>query len=210
MTNETKQSAGNGSQTAEPDPKAQEQLIAAVRHNGLVALRTHFENVEGEAVTHNVYGPIFVFRVQDEAGDFYACGFFLRELVAKFQRGGESAAEWLASFYYEMMKTKGGKLLPKPPQTEDEAKELFDQQIVPQCITAAREEFASERLHAGLAVNEQAGPVLEAGFPDIQAANNGCAIPLHVLLAHYLLNRDPAELLVHILYKVRREHGLNA
>ncbi|WP_276354735.1 hypothetical protein [Cohnella caldifontis] len=207
MTNETSHSTDKGSRKAEMDPQAQEQLIAAVRHNGSVALRTRFEEVEGEVVRHNVYGPLFVYRVKDEAGDVYACGFFLRELIVKFQRSTEAAEQWMASFFFEMMKTKGGKQLPNPPQSEDEAKEIVDKVLVPQCMAAVNEEFAPEQMHVGLAMDEQLGPVLEAGFPAIRDGNNVCALPLHVLLAHYLLNRDPSELLVQGLYKIREEHG---
>ena len=102
MTNETTNAPENGNPTAGQDEHLQE-LINAVHHNGLVALRMRFADVEGEVMKHDVYGPIFVYRVKDEAGDGYACGFFLRELVALFQ-GKNDPAAWMASFYVELMK----------------------------------------------------------------------------------------------------------
>ncbi|MFC5470360.1 hypothetical protein ACFPPD_16830 [Cohnella suwonensis] len=206
MSNETNETTVDGSQTEIPEEKMKE-LIGAVHHNGTVALKQHFDDVEGQVMGHQIYGPIFVYQVKDEQGDGYACGFFLRELIAKFQQGGDPS-QWMASFYVDLMKTPGGKLLPTPPQTEDAAKALIDNVIVPQCIAAVKEEFAPEEVYAGLALNEEHGPVLEAGFPSIQDGNNVCAMPLHVLMAHQLLNREPSELLVQGLYKIRIEHGL--
>lgn len=208
MSKDEGNAAGNGSQAAEAPDEKMKALVGAVRHNGLVALRAYFGEADGDVMGHKTYGPIFVFKVKNEAGDFYACGFFLRELVAKFQKSGDEAAEWMASFYYEMMKTRGGKLLPKPPQTEDEAKALIDKVLVPQCISAVNEEFAPEKVYAGLNFNGQVGPVLEAGFPAIPDGNNTFAVPLHVLNVHLLLNRDPSELMIQGLYKIREEHGL--
>lgn len=207
MTNETTNAPENGNPTAGQDEHLQE-LINAVHHNGLVALRMRFADVEGEVMKHDVYGPIFVYRVKDEAGDGYACGFFLRELVALFQ-GKNDPAAWMASFYVELMKNKGGQLLPRPPQNEDEAKALIDKGLVPACITAVNEEFAPEQVHAGLQWHQDHGPVFEAGFPAIKDGNNVCAVPLHILMAHLLLNRDPSELIIQGMYRIREEHGLD-
>ncbi|MFC5531415.1 hypothetical protein [Cohnella yongneupensis] len=207
MTNDTKNVPDNGNSTAIPDEKMKE-LVNAVQHNGLVALRMRFDEVDGQVMMHEVYGPIFVFRTKDESGDSYACGFFLRELIAKFQGGGDPS-EWLASFFYELMKVKGGRLLPHPPQTEDEAKAIIDKALVPACIAAVKEEFAPEEVHAGLDWHDEHGPVFETGFPAISDGNNVCAFPLHVLMAHYLLNREPSELLIQGLYRIREEHGMN-
>jgi hypothetical protein len=207
MTNETTNTPANGNSTAEQDEKMNE-LIKAVHHNGLVAMRTHFDPVESQVMMHDRYGPIFVFQVKDETGDGYACGFFLRELIAKFQSGGDPG-EWMASFYYELMKNKGGRLLPYPPQSEDEAKALIDKTLVPACIAAVKEEFATEQVHVGLDWHKEQGPVLEAGFPEIKDGNNVCAFPLHILMAHLLLNREPSELLIQALYHIREEHGLD-
>jgi len=206
MNNNETTNAANGNPAADQDEKFAE-LVKAVHHNGLVALRMHFEHVDGQVLNQDIYGPIFVFRVKDEAGDVYECGFFLRELVAKFQ-GNSNPSDWMASFFIELMKTKGGKPFPKPPANEDEAKALIDKVLVPQCIASVTEEFAPEQVHAGLAFNEQHGPVFETGFPVIRDGNNVCAIPLHLLFTQLLLNRDPADMLLQGLYKIREEHGL--
>lgn len=206
-TNTTSNDNGNGNPTAIPEEQLKE-LIDAVQHNGLVALRMRFEHVDGQVMTHQVYGPIFAFQVKDEAGDAYVIGFFLRELIAAFQGGGDPS-QWMASFYYDLMKVKGGKLLPAPPASEDEAKAIIDKVVLPACYEAVKEEFAPEEVHAGLDWHAEHGPVLETGFPSIKDGNNVCAFPLHVLMAHHLLNRDPSELPIQGLYKIREEHGLD-
>lgn len=210
MTNDTTNSPDNdnGNPTAMPEEQLKE-LIDAVQHNGLIALRMRFEHVDGQVTMHQVYGPIFAFQVKDEAGDAYVIGFFLRELIATFQGGGDPS-QWMASFYYELMKVKGGKLLPAPPANEDEAKAIIDKIILPACYEAVKEEFAPEEVHAGLDWHAEHGPVLETGFPSIKDGNNVCAFPLHILMAHYLLNRDPSELPIQGLYKIREEHGLDS
>ncbi|MBB3109707.1 hypothetical protein FHS18_001770 [Paenibacillus phyllosphaerae] len=209
MNNETTNTEvnGNEAETAESNEKLLE-LVKAVYHNGMVALKSQFEHVEGQVLHQPVYGPVFVYQVKDEANDGYVCGFFLRELVAKFQ-SGNNPAMWMASFFYELMKTKGGKQMQKPPANEDEAKAIIDKILVPHCIEAVREEFAPEQVHAGLDWHKDHGPVFETGFPQFKDGNNVCAVPLHLLLTHYLLNRDPSEILLQGLYKIREEHGVN-
>ena len=183
------------------------ELLKAVFHNGIVALKMSFSEVEGQVLNLEAYGPVFVYRVKDKANDDYYCGFFLRELAGRFQ-SGSSPEIWMASFFHEMMKTKGGNSMPKPLPNEEEAKAVVDNVLVPMCIAAVREEFAPEDVHAGLAWNEEHGPVFEAGFPAITEGNNVCAIPLHLLLTHLQLNRDPSELLLQGMYKIRQEHGM--
>lgn len=208
MTNETNNVPNNGQSAADQDEKLHE-LVKAVHHNGTVSLKTRFDNVEGQVMMHDVYGPVFVYRVKDEAGDDYVVGFFLRELVTKFQAGGD-VGEWMASFYFELMNTKGGRLLPRPPQNDEEAKAVIDKVIVPSCIAAVKEEFETDeqKVHVGLDWNKEHGPVLEAGFPAIKDGNNVCAFPLHVLMAHLLLNREPSELVTQAMYKILEEHDL--
>jgi hypothetical protein len=183
------------------------QLLKAVHHNGLVALRVHFKDVEGQVLNMEAYGPVFVFHVKSELDQVYSCGFFLRELIARFQSGNDPSL-WMASFFVELMKTEGGKPLPKPPANEDEAKAIIDNVLVPKCIEEIKGEFAPEEVHVGLAWNQELGPVFEAGFPVITEGNNVCAFPLHLLLTHLQLNRDPSELLVQGMYNIRKEHGL--
>ncbi|MUT65753.1 hypothetical protein [Paenibacillus sp. NEAU-GSW1] len=206
MNNETANAEANGKQEAENAEKFQE-LIKAVYHNGLVALKMHFDEVNGQVMNQEVYGPIFIYEVKDESNNGYTCGFFLRELVAKFQSGGDPSL-WISSFFVELMKTEGGKPLPKSPTSEDEAKAMLDKVVIPHCIAAVEEEFAPEKVHAGLDWNKDIGPVFEAGFPAIREGNNVCAFPLHLLLAHHLLNRDPSEVLLQGMYKIRAEHGI--
>lgn len=207
MNNETKNAEGNSNQTIDSDEKYVE-LIKAVYQNGLTALKMHFDNVEGQVTNKDIYGPVFVYQVKDESNNGYVCGFFLHELVTKFQSGSDPSG-WMASFFVELMRTEGGKLLPKAPESEDEAKAFIDKVLVPQCIAAVREEFAPQDVHADLAWNEEhKGMVFEAGFPEIKDGNNVCAFPLHALYTHFFLNRDPADLIIYGLYKIREEHGI--
>ncbi|WP_239617659.1 hypothetical protein [Cohnella mopanensis] len=206
MNNETTNEEIENNQATNEENFA--ELVKAVHHNGLVALRQHFDNVEARVMNQEIYGPVFVFQVKDDSDNGYACGFFLRELVAKFQSGNDPA-QWMASFFIELMKTEGGRGLPKPPESEEEAKAIIDKVLVPQCIAAVQEEFAPEQVHAGLDWNEEHGAVFEAGFPEIRDGNNVCAYPLHLLYTQLLLNRDPADLLLQGMYKIREEHGMD-
>ncbi|KGE18705.1 hypothetical protein [Paenibacillus wynnii] len=206
MNNETTNEDVNSNEGAMSEENWAE-LIKAVYHNGLVALNKHLHGVEGQVLTFEAYGPVFVYHVKDDSNNVYSCGFFLRELIARFQSGNDPAV-WMTSFYVDLMKTKGGKGLPQPPSNEDEAKAVIDKVLVPQCIEAVREEFAPEQVHAGLTWNEDIGPAFEVGFPAITEGNNVCAMPIHLLLTHLQLNRDPAELLLQGLYNIRKEHGM--
>jgi len=206
MNNETTNAEDNSNQANDSEKWA--ELVKAVYHNGLVALKQQFDEVDAQVLHHEMYGPIFVYQVKDDSNHDYACGFFLRELVALFQ-SDRDPSDWMASFFVELMGVEGGKPLPKPPANEDEAKAIVDKVLVPQCIAAVREEFASEQVHAGLDWNEEHGPVFEAGFPAIRDGNNVCAFPLQLLFMHLLLNRDPAELLLQGLYRIREEHGMD-
>ncbi|QMV40686.1 hypothetical protein [Cohnella cholangitidis] len=206
MSNETKNVEVDGNQVVDTEEKVAE-LVKALEHNGLVALKRHFNDVEVQVLSQPVYGHVFVFKVKDSSSNVYECGFLLYELLAKFQSNNEPA-EWMASFFIELMKTEGGRALPKPPTNEEETKALIDKELVPHCIAAVQEEFAPEQVHAGLAWNEQHGPVFETGFPAIKDGNNVCAIPLHLLYTQFLLNRDPSDMLLEGLYKIREQHGL--
>ncbi|WP_138753091.1 hypothetical protein [Paenibacillus sinopodophylli] len=210
MNNETVNEKENEQENGKVEMSEEKwaELIKAVRHNGLVALKMHFEEVDVQVLNLEAYGPVFVYHVKDDAADVYSCGFFLRELIARFQSGNDPSV-WLASFFVDLMETKGGKPLPQPVTVEDEAKAVIDNILVPQLMNALTEEFAPEPLHASLALNEEHGPVFEAGFPAIKDGNNVCAIPLNVLLTHYQLNRDPGELVIQAMYGIRAQHGLN-
>ncbi|WP_090983734.1 hypothetical protein [Paenibacillus sp. CF384] len=187
-----------------------QRLIQALHENALRALRFKFEEdqVDGQVLNHEVYGPIFTYKIEvKDGGHKYACGFFMRELLHTFQNN-EDPALWMSSFFLDLMDAGGERLLPMPPQSEDEAKALIDNIIVPYCAKAIREEFPDEQVHVDLDLNEQHGAVLEAGFTSISDGNNVCALPLHMLIAHHLLNRDPAEPIIQGLYRIREEHGL--
>lgn len=207
MKNDTTKEEANSEEAVMSDEKGLE-LLKAVHHNGLVALKSHFNDVEAQILNFEAYGPVFVFHVKDDIGSVYSCGFFLRELIARFQSGNDPAL-WLSSFFVDLMDIKGGKALPQPASNEEEAKAIIDKILVPQCIKAVTEEFAPEPIHAGLAWNEQHGPVFETGFPTIIEGNNVFAMPLHLLLTYLQLNRDPGELLIHGLYEIRSAHGLS-
>lgn len=207
MTKETAQSkstAGNNDQAANNNEKMVE-LLKALYHNGMTALKMFFDDVSGQVMNQERYGPIFVFQVTDADKNAYACGFFLKELVARFQSGNDPA-QWMASFYFEMMKAEGGKPLPTPPSGEEATKAFIDRTLVPHCIEAVRGEFAPESVHAGLGIVPEQGPVFEAGFRDIKDGNNVCAVPLHVLMAYWHLNRDPADLLIEGMYNIREQN----
>ncbi len=207
MSTETEKEELNGNQN-KMSKEDWTKLVNAVYHNGTVALKMHYSEVEGQIVNAEVYGPIFVYHVKDEEGSTYSCGFFLRELIARFQSGNDPAM-WMSSFFVNLMENKGGKELPKPATNQEEANAMMDKSIIPHCIKEVKEEFAPEEVHAGLALNEEHGPVFETGFPAIREGNNVCAFPLHLLLMHYQINRDPAEILIQGLYKIKEEHDLD-
>lgn len=202
--NPNEETAGSGEQMSQAQLA---ELVKAVHHNGLVALRMHFKNVEGQVLNMSAFGPVFVYHVTDESNHRYSCGYFLREMVNKFQKN-QSPDVWMASFFVDLMKNKGGKEFPKPPADEEEAKAVIDKVLVPSLVQSIEEEFAPEPVHAGLALNPQYGPVFEAGFPQIKDGSNVCAVPLHLLLTHLQLNRDPSEILIQGMYNIRKEHGL--
>lgn len=210
MTNETANETTNeetGSKPAEMTQEKWNELIKAVHHNGMVALKMYFKDVKSQILNLAAFGPVFVYHVKNESGDVYSTGFFLREMVGRFQ-ADKNPEVWVSSFFHELMKTKGGQPLPKQPESEEEAKAVIDNSVIPLCIKTVQEEFAPEKVHAGLAWNEAHGPVFEAGFPAITDGNNVCAIPLQLLYTHYQLNRDPSELLLQGMYNIRKVHGL--
>ncbi|UHA72471.1 hypothetical protein [Paenibacillus sp. 481] len=183
------------------------ELINAVHHNGIVSLKTYFDEVTGRVSNHETFGLLFIFAVKDDSNDEYECGFFLQELIKRFQTD-DNPSLWMASFFVDLMKTKGGKALPQPPSSEEETKAIIDDQILAPCIAAVQEEFGPDQVYAGLDWNEEHGPVLETGFPSIVDGNNVCAIKIDLLLMHVLLNRDPTELPLNALYQIREEHGM--
>jgi hypothetical protein len=126
----------------------------------------------------------------------------LSELARQFQTN-PNAVLWLTAFFVDMIRSPESKPLPTPPQSEDEAKAMFDKVIVPHCAQTVREEFDPEPVYVDLELHPEHGPVLEAGFPSIVDGNNTCAIPLHYLLTLHLMNRDPADPLLQALYQLK-------
>jgi hypothetical protein len=160
--------------------------------------------VDGQIGQHQVHGPMLAFTL-NKAEKTYTCGFFLSELVRQFQTNPH-AVMWLCSFFVDLLSSPESKPLPNPPESEDEAKEIFDQHIIPHCTQMVREEFDPEPVHVDLGLNPEYGPVLEATFVSIIEGNNTSAIPLNYLLTLYLLNRDPADLIVQALHQIKNMH----
>ncbi|AZN41856.1 hypothetical protein [Paenibacillus albus] len=208
MTTNNVDNTNEMEQQAIPEEELQ-RLIQALLDNGLKALRFKFEeeDVDGQVMMHEVYGPIFVYKVEQKEGSTNVCGFFMRELLNVFQTNDDPSL-WMTSFFLDLMDKGGDHLLPTPPLNEEQAKAVIDVYLVPTCAKAIREEFPDEQVYVDLDLNEEHGPVLEAGFPAISDGNNICALPLHMLMAHFLLNRDPAEPIIQGLYRIREEHGL--
>jgi hypothetical protein len=157
--------------------------------------------VAGQVGHHQQHGPMMAFTLEEDEKT-YTCGFFLSELVHQFQ-SKPHAPMWLSSFFVDLLDSPNGKPLPNPPQTEEDAKELFDKYIIPQCAQSIREEFEPEPVHVDLGLNSEHGPVLEASFVSIIDGNNTCAMPLHFLLTLYLMNRDPADPIIQALNQIK-------
>ncbi|QJC51460.1 hypothetical protein HGI30_07795 [Paenibacillus albicereus] len=189
-----------------------QQMIAALYQHGELALKSFYQDeyeVDGQVVNHPMYGPLFTYRLLDANKNPHSVGFFMNELVHNFQKN-EDPALWMSSFFVDILRGERSRLLPPPPQNEDEAKYLFDQIIVPHCAKMCRAEFEDEPVHVDIDIHPDHGPVVEAGFPSIREGNNVVAMPFHYLLALHLLNRDTADPLITGLYKIREEHGLDA
>ncbi|WP_040948766.1 hypothetical protein [Gorillibacterium massiliense] len=164
--------------------------------------------VEGQVARHAAYGPLLAYSLAKD-GKSYATGFFLNELIHQF-RNNSNPVLWVSSFFVDMLREETPRPLPAPPQTEEEFKHLVDNVIVPHCATSVREEFAPEEVHVDLDLHPEHGPVLEAGFPTITAGNNVVAMPLHLLIAFYLMNRDPSDGLIQGLYKIKEASTVKA
>ncbi|SDS06744.1 hypothetical protein SAMN05444162_0659 [Paenibacillaceae bacterium GAS479] len=189
-----------------------QQMIAALYKHGELALQTFYQDeyeVDGQVVSHPMYGPLFTYRLLDANKNPHSVGFFMNELVQNFQKN-EDPALWMSSFFVDILRGERSRLLPPPPQNEEEAKYLFDQIIVPHCANTCRSEFPDEPVHVDIDIHPEHGPVVEAGFPSITDGNNVVAMPFHFLLALHLLNRDTADPLITGLYRIREEHGMDA
>ncbi|CAK4840685.1 unnamed protein product [Aphanomyces euteiches] len=164
--------------------------------------------VEGQIGQHQQHGPMMAFSLKADEKT-YTCGFFMAELIRQFQ-SKPHAPMWLSSFFVDMLDNEESKPLPNPPQTEDDAKNIFDNYIIPHCAQTVREEFDPEPVLVDLGLNQDHGPVLEASFVNIIEGNNTCAIPLHYLLTLYLMNRDPADPIIQALTQIKETHEAEA
>lgn len=182
-----------------------DSLMKTIFQRGLAALRPFFPNVEGLIVTDEKFGQIFIYRVTNDFKQSYDCGFFLRELAEQFQDGGRDAGEWMASFFYELMKTsKFGKELPGPHESEEKEEEFIDHVLFPHCLGAVSEEFSPLRITGKRGLDDNLTPVLELGFMDIPTEK--CVFPIHYLYKMMQLNRDPSDTLLIALTKLRQKH----
>lgn len=163
--------------------------------------------VEGQVAEHPTLGYLFAFKL-DREQKTYACGFLLTELINNFQTNSDPVL-WLSSFFVDLIKSPESRPMPRPPESEEEAKQLIDEKVVPLCAANIREEFADEQVMVDLDLHPEYGPVLESGFPAIKEGNNTCAMPLGYLMTLYLLNRDPSEPVIQALYKIQEAHAVS-
>ena len=193
----------------------QEKLQTQEKIQAIEALFNHLKSilmknfgeykVEGLIGQHPMYGPLFVFSLGNE-GKSYGCGFFVNEVARVFQTNSDPE-QWLCSFYVDMIRSGESKPLPDSPQSEEESKSLIDNTIVPYCMECIKSEFPNETMYVDLSMNEQLGPVLEAGFPSITEGSNTTGLPLPYIYALYLLNRDPAEPIIEALNHIYEKQG---
>lgn len=160
--------------------------------------------VDGQVAHHPGFGRLFAFRLQKD-GKFYTCGFMLTELIQVYKNNANPPL-WLASFFYDMIQAGESRGFPNPPQTDDEANKVLQEVVLPLVMKGVQEEFTEEnQVYVDLEVNEQLGPVLELGFPQITDGPNTCAIPLQYFMTMYLMNRDPSEHAVQSLHRLLEE-----
>jgi hypothetical protein len=206
------QSEINEEQTTEEQKKqeleAQQEQIQQWHNLVLRILNDEFpENeVTGTIAEHSIYGHVFAYQLQ-EGDELYTIGFFLSELIHKFQ-SNQDPSRWLASFFLDKMSAKTTSLLPSPPETEEEINSLMDKHILPLCYQSIQEEFPNEDIATGLELNEEYGPMLESSIRSIQEGNNTCAIPLMFLYTLHLMNRDPVEPVIQALQQLLDQHQI--
>ena len=186
------------------------KVIAALYHRTTQLIKEEFPeyNVSGHVRYHNYLGPFLVFELKNEAEQsHYSCGFLFNELAEKL-KDPNHAKQWIASFYVDMMDENVNKPLPTEPKDAEEANAIIRDVVLPYCLKSLREEFGDNVAHVKFTNHPKAGAILEAGIPSIKDGHNVCAIPINLLLALYLLNRDCAELIINGLYKLRKDAGL--
>lgn len=195
----------NGKEDAQARQQ-QEQALQNWLRLVLTVLKGEFEEYEvgGKIAGHPLFGPLFIFRLK-QGETVYECGFLINELVTNFKQKS-NPGQWLASFFVEMLGDPAGRPLPEAPKSEQQAKKLFEEVVIPACEANVREEFPDQNVHMRVIMHKEHGPMLEAGFPVIKEGNNTCAVPLQYLLTLHLLNRDPSEPVTGALHRIWEAH----
>ncbi len=192
-----------GGQQAEPSEEDQIKGIFMLVQHILTEAFPDYQ-VEGEIAEHPIFGNLFAYQITKDEHS-YACGFLMSEVIQKLQTN-PNPTMWLSSFFHDMIDSGEARPFPAPPGTEEEAKQLVDQVLVPGIASTVRGEFAPEPIHIDLELHEEYGPILEAGVPAIKDGNNTCAVPLSFLYTLHHMNRDPSEPVVNAIYRLLEEH----
>lgn len=201
-TNENTNVENSNTENREEELK---KLITALFHRTTVALKTEFPEYEvsGHVRHHQVFGPFFAFdlKLNDKQ---YSCGFMFNELIEK-HKDFEHAKQWLASFFIDMIDEEVSKPFPTEAKNAEEANAMIRDIVLPHCLKSITEEFGENKVHVKLSNHEKLGGILESGFVNITTGKNICGVPVNLLLALYLLNRDCADLVINGLYKIQEE-----
>lgn len=197
----------NDIETEEKRRQDQQEQIQSWFNHVQQTLVDQFEGseVDGQIAIHPKYGHLFLYRL-NLGGNSYESGFLLTELVRNFQLKGDPG-QWLSSFFVELIDNPERTSLPEQPQSEEEAKRIIDEKVIPNCTAAIQEEFPDQEVSINVQPHPEHGLVLAAGFLSIEDEDNTYAMPLGYLLTLYLLNRDPAEPVIQGLYRLQEEHS---
>ncbi len=183
----------------------EEQVQVLFQHiQQMLSERFSEYKVDGETAEHPLYGTLFAFRLSGD-GRSYSCGFFLSEIIKKLQATPDPE-RWICSFFYDKIDNNLIQGFPVPPESEEDAKRLLEEKILPTCIQTVKQEFPEEAVHFDVVNNEEHGPMLEVGLPNIKEGNNTCAFPLTYLYALHHLNRDASEAVVTMIYRLMDEY----
>lgn len=191
----------NQNETEEKEQEAaevDEQVPAWFNHMKQV-LQEQFDDYEvgGQIAKHETYDYLFFFQLIKE-NKVYQCGFFMNELVRRFQLK-QNLELWISSFFVDLINTNESQPLPTQPESDEEAKRLMDGTVLPIIAKSIQEEYPEGSVQYRISMHPKMGLVIEAGFPAIKEGNNTCIIPLQYLLMLYLMNRDPSEPVIQAL-----------
>lgn len=156
-------------------------------------LQEQFEDYEvaGQIAKHEVYDYLFFYQLIKE-DKVFQCGFFLNELVKRFQSNNNPEL-WISSFFMDLVQTNVSQPLPAQPESDEDARKILDGQILPLIVKNMQEEFPEGSVEYAIGMHPDMGLVIESGFPAIKEGNNTCVIPLQYLMMLYMFNRDPSE-----------------